>query len=77
MASDMWSFGIVMYEIWSRGHKPYEGMTNKIVKLCHHQLLYSWSMTCFAVPIFRCCSYWNQATGKLLLQAVLVLFIAS
>jgi len=27
-ASDVWSFGIVMYEIWAVGIKPYQGMTN-------------------------------------------------
>ena len=27
-ASDVWSFGIVMYEIWAVGMKPYQGMTN-------------------------------------------------
>ena len=31
-ASDMWSFGMVMYEIWTLSIKPYHQMTNAEVK---------------------------------------------
>ena len=32
-ASDVWSFGAVMYEIWSVGHKPFESVDNGKVGL--------------------------------------------
>ncbi len=43
-ASDVWSYGCVLYEIWSLGTKPFETMGNIEANLC--SLEYRIRITC-------------------------------
>ena len=40
-ATDIWSFGCLMYEIWGLGHKPFEGHTNMEARIAWSPLQHS------------------------------------